>query len=188
MAEVARLQTEYKKNVSPALVKQFGYKNVMEIPKLVKISINMGVGEALKDSKAVEVSAKELTLIAGQKAMVTKAKKSIAVWRLREGQGIGCKVTLRNKKMYEFLDRLVNIALPKLRDFRGLNDKSFDGKGNITFGLKEHTIFPELSADRGEISKGMDITIVTTAKTAEEARALLQGFNVPFLSQQQPQN
>ncbi len=187
MAEVARLQKEYKEKIAPALTKQFGYKNPMQVPKLVKITINMGVGEALKDSKAPEVSAAELTLIAGQKAVVTKAKKSIAVFRLREGMGIGCKVTLRGKRMYEFMDRLTNIALPKLRDFRGLNDKSFDGNGNISFGLKEHTIFPELQSDRGDVSKGMDITIVTTARNTEEAKALISGFNMPFLSNQPQQ-
>ncbi len=188
MAETARLQKEYKEKVAPALVKQFGYKNVMQVPKIVKINLNMGVGEALKDSKAVDVSASELTLIAGQKAVVTKAKKSIAHFRLRQGQGIGAKVTLRNKIMYEFLDRLVNIALPKLRDFRGLNEKSFDGNGNISFGIKEHNIFPEISLDRNDVAKGMDITIVTTAKTAEEAKALIAGFNMPFLSNNQNNN
>jgi large subunit ribosomal protein L5 len=177
----ARLLKEYKEKVIPALVKEFGYKNAMQVPKLVKINLNMGVGEALKDSKAVDVAANELTLIAGQKALVTKARKSIAHFRLRQGQGIGAKVTLRNRKMYEFMDRLVNIALPKLRDFRGLNIKSFDGNGNISFGLKEHTIFPELQSDRTDSQKGMDITIVTTARTAQEAQALLAGFNVPFL-------
>lgn len=184
----ARLQKEYKDKVVPALVKEFGYKNHMQVPKLVKINLNMGVGEALKDSKAVDVSASELTLIAGQKAVITKAKKSIAIFRLRQGQGIGCKVTLRNKKMYEFLDRLVNIALPKLRDFRGLNIKGFDGNGNISFGIKEHAIFPEISGDRSDTQKGMDITIVTTARNAKEAQALLAGFNVPFLPTENTEN
>ena len=182
MKQVARLQQEYKDKIAPALVKQFGYKNPMQVPKLVKITLNMGVGEALKDSKAPEVSAAELSLIAGQKAVVTRAKKSIAVFRLREGQGIGCKVTLRGKKMYEFIDRLNNIAFPKLRDFRGLNDKSFDSNGNISFGIKEHAIFPEISSDRVNEIKGMDITIVTSARTSEEAKALIQGFNIPFIN------
>ncbi len=182
MKTTARLHKEYKDKIVPSLVKEFGYKNPMQVPKIVKININMGIGEALKDSKAVDVAANELTLIAGQKAVVTKARKSIAHFRLRQGQGIGCKVTLRSKRMYEFMDRLVNIALPKLRDFRGLNIKSFDGSGNISFGLKEHAIFPEIQSDRSDTQKGMDITIVTTARTAEEAKALLQGFNMPFLS------
>ena len=187
MAEVARLQKEYKDKIAPALVKQFGYKNPMQVPKLTKITLNMGVGEALKDSKAADNAANELTQIAGQKAVVTRAKKSIAVFRLRQGQGIGCKVTLRGKRMYEFLDRLVNIAFPKLRDFRGLSDKSFDGNGNISFGLKEHAIFPEISLERTDTLKGMDITIVTTARNTEEAKALIQGFNVPFINHDQPQ-
>jgi large subunit ribosomal protein L5 len=182
MNNTARLYTQYKKELAPAMIKQFGYKNVMQTPKLVKIVINMGVGEALKDSKAVDIAANELTLIAGQKAVVTRAKKSIAVFRLRQGQGIGCKVTLRNKKMYEFLDRLINIALPKIRDFRGLNIKSYDGKGSITFGIKEHAIFPEIVSDRVDMVKGMDITIVTTATSAAELQALLSGFNMPFLT------
>ncbi len=182
MKNTARLHTEYKDKITPALVKQFGYKNPMQVPKLVKITLNMGVGEALRDSKAPDVAAAELTQIAGQKAVITKAKKSIAHFRLREGQGIGCKVTLRGKKMYEFLDRLVNIAFPKIRDFRGLSDKSFDGKGNISFGIKEHAIFPEISSDRIDQIKGMDITIVTSARTSEEAKALIQGFNLPFIN------
>lgn len=184
MKQAARLQKEYKDKIAPALVKQFGYKNPMQVPKLSKITINMGVGEALKDSKAVDASAHELSLIAGQKALVTRAKKSIAVFRLRQGQGIGCKVTLRGKRMYEFLDRLTNIALPKIRDFRGLNEKSFDGNGNISFGIKEHAIFPEIISDRVDQIKGMDITIVTTAKTSDEAKALIQGFNMPFINNQ----
>jgi large subunit ribosomal protein L5 len=181
MKTTARLHKEYQDKIIPGMIKQFGYKNPMQVPKLMKINLNMGIGEALKDSKAVDVAAHELTLIAGQKAVVTKAKKSIAHFRLRQGQGIGCKVTLRNKRMYEFLDRLVNIALPKLRDFRGISIKSFDGNGNISFGLKEHAIFPEIQSDRSDVQKGMDITLVTTAKTAEEVQALLGGFNMPFL-------
>jgi len=188
MKNAARLHTEYKNSIVPALVKEFGYKNPMQVPKLVKITLNMGVGEALKDSKAPDVSAAELTLIAGQKAVVTKAKKSIAVFRLRQGQGIGCKVTLRGKKMYEFLDRLVNIAFPKIRDFRGLSEKSFDGNGNISFGIKEHAIFPEISSDRIDVIKGLDITIVTTAKTSAEAKALIQGFNMPFINNNNDNN
>jgi large subunit ribosomal protein L5 len=181
MTNVARLYKEYKDNVAPQLIKQFGYKNSMEVPKLVKITLNMGVGEALKDSKAVDLAANDLTLIAGQKAVITKAKKSIATFRLRQGQGIGCKVTLRNARMYEFLDRLVNITLPKIRDFRGLSEKSFDGNGNISFGIKEHGIFPEISSDKVNEVRGLDITIVTSAKTSEEAKALIESFNLPFI-------
>lgn len=178
----ARLQKEYRENISPAIIKQFGYKNPMQVPKLVKISINMGVGEVLRESKAVDNAALELTAISGQKPIITKSRKSIATWRLRQGQPIGTKVTLRKKRMYEFLDRLVNIVLPRLRDFKGLNPKSFDSAGNISFGLKEQTIFPEIVFDRVDAVRGMDITIVTTAKNAEEGRALLQGFNIPFIT------
>ena len=177
----ARLFDEYKSKIAPELTKKFGYKNAMQTPKLVKISINMGVGEALKNSKAPQEAADELTLIAGQKAMVTKARKSIATFRLREGVAIGTKVTLRKKKMYEFMDRLINIALPRLRDFRGLSFKSFDGNGNITFGLKEHSIFPEINLDQAPEARGMDITICTSARTNEEAKELLKGFNMPFI-------
>jgi len=178
---MARLQETYEKNIVPAIKEQFGYKNVNEIPKLVKVSINMGVGrDAVADSKAVDAAVKDLTLIAGQKPVISRAKKSIAGFKLREGMPIGCKVTLRQQRMFEFLDRLVNIALPRVRDFRGLSGKSFDGKGNYTIGLKEQIVFPEVDYDKTDKVRGLDITIVTTAKTDEEAKALLSGFNLPF--------
>lgn len=180
MTSVARLNKQYNDQIKKDLVKQFGYKNAMEIPKLQKITINMGLGESMKESKIIDAAAKDLTNIAGQKAVITKAKKSIASFKLRQGMPIGCMVTLRNKRMYEFLDRLVNIALPKIRDFRGLNAKSFDGKGAITFGLKEQIIFPEIEFDKIDKVRGMNITFVTSAKTPEEARALIAGFNMPF--------
>ncbi|HCR86313.1 MAG TPA: 50S ribosomal protein L5 [Alphaproteobacteria bacterium] len=180
MAVVARLHKEYNDKIRKDLVKQFGYKNAMQIPKLQKITINIGLGEATKDGKVIDAAVKDLTAIAGQKVVVTKAKKSIASFKLRQGAPIGCMVTLRNKRMYEFLDRLVNIALPKIRDFRGLNAKSFDGSGNITFGLKEQIIFPEIEFDKIDKVRGMNITFVTSAKNAEEGRALIAGFNMPF--------
>lgn len=176
----ARLQKVYKEEVIPSLVKEFGYSNVMQVPALKKIVINMGVGEAVKDAKIINSVVEDLTAISGQKPVVTKAKKSIATFRLRKGMPIGCKVTLRRKRMYEFFDRLVNIALPRLRDFRGLSVKSFDGKGNITLGLKEQIIFPEIEYDKIDTVRGMDITLVTSARTADEARALLKGLNMPF--------
>ncbi len=178
--EEARLYTEYKQTIAPALVKQFGFENPMQIPKLVKISVNMGVGEVLRDSKVIDNAVSDLTAISGQKPLVTKSRKSIATWRLRQGMPIGTKVTLRRKRMYEFLDRLINIALPRVRDFKGLTSKSFDGSGNISFGIKEQTIFPEISFDKIDQVRGMDITIVTTAKNSEEGKALLQAFNMPF--------
>lgn len=181
MTQVARLHKEYKEKVVPGLIKEFGYKNNMEVPKILKISVNMGVGkDALKDSKVVEHAVSDMIKISGQKPVITRAKKSIATFRLREGQAIGCKVTLRRKRMYEFLDRLINIALPRIRDFRGLSVKSFDGKGNISLGLKEQIIFPEIEYDKIDKIRGMDITIVTSAKNAEEAKALIKGFNMPF--------
>jgi large subunit ribosomal protein L5 len=182
MTAVARLQTEYKEKIIPALVKEFGYKNPMEVPKMKKITINMGVGEATRDSKVVDNAFGDMTLIAGQKPVVSKAKKSNANFKIRQGMPLGCKVTLRRKRMYEFFDRLTNIALPRLRDFRGLSIKSFDGNGNISLGLKEQIIFPEIDYDKIDKIRGMDITIVTTAKTAEEARSLLKGFNMPFVN------
>lgn len=182
MVEVARLHKEYNDKIKADLTKEFGYKNPMQVPKLQKITVNIGVGEALKDTKIADNAANELMLITGQKPVVTKAKKSIATFRLREGSPIGCKVTLRRKKMYEFLDRLVNVALPRIRDFRGLSVKSFDGNGNITLGIKEQIIFPEIDFDRIDAIRGMDITIVTSAKTAEEAKALIKGFNMPFMN------
>ena len=176
----ARLQDHYRKVVREAMTKEFGYKNVFEVPKLDKIVINMGVGEATADSKKINLAVAELTAIAGQKPVITKARKSIAVFKLREGMAIGCKVTLRKQQMYEFLDRLVNIALPRVRDFRGISGKSFDGRGNYTLGLKEQLVFPEIDYDKVDKVRGMDIVICTTAKTDAEAKALLKGFDMPF--------
>ena len=176
----ARLQEHYKKVVREALTKEFGYTNPMQVPKLDKIVINMGVGEATADSKKINLAVAELTAIAGQKPVITKARKSIAVFKLREGMAIGCKVTLRKQQMYEFLDRLVNIALPRVRDFRGVSGKSFDGRGNYTLGLKEQLVFPEIDYDKVDKVRGMDIVICTTAKTDAEAKALLKGFDMPF--------
>jgi large subunit ribosomal protein L5 len=176
----ARLQEHYKKVVRDALTKEFNYQNVFEVPKLDKIVINMGVGEATADSKKINLAVAELTAIAGQKPIITKARKSIAVFKLREGMAIGCKVTLRKQQMYEFLDRLVNIALPRVRDFRGVSGKSFDGRGNYTLGLKEQLVFPEIDYDKVDKVRGMDIVICTTAKTDAEAKALLKGFDMPF--------
>jgi len=177
----ARLRTHYDTKVKTALLEKFGYKNVFEVPKLVKIVINMGVGEATQDRKKVDAAVVELTAISGQKPVTTKAKKSIAVFKLREAMVIGTKVTLRADRMYEFLDRLVNIALPRVRDFRGVNGKSFDGRGNYSLGIKEQIIFPEINYDQIDAVRGMDITFVTTAKTDDEARALLEGFDMPFI-------
>ncbi len=175
-----RLREQYDTTIRPALQKEFGYKNVMEVPKLDKIVINIGVGKAASDSKKIQSAAAELTLIAGQKPVVTKARKAIANFKLREGQPIGCKVTLRKEHMYEFLDRLITIALPRVRDFRGVPHKSFDGRGNYALGLKEQLIFPEIEYDKVEDIRGMDIIICTTAKTDDEAKALLTAFNMPF--------
>jgi large subunit ribosomal protein L5 len=166
--------------VRPKLIERFGYKNPMEVPRLDKIVLNMGIGEAVADSKKVTAAAGDLGLIAGQKAVVTRSRKSIATFKLREGQAIGTKVTLRKVRMWEFLDRLVTIALPRQRDFRGLNPKSFDGRGNYAFGLKEHIVFPEINYDQVEQVLGMDIIVCTTAKTDEEARELLTALNFPF--------
>ncbi len=176
----ARLQEHYRKTVREALTKEFGYTNPMQVPKIDKIVINMGVGEATADSKKINLAVAELTAIAGQKPVITKARKSIAVFKLREGMAIGCKVTLRKQQMYEFLDRLVNIALPRVRDFRGVSGKSFDGRGNYTLGLKEQLVFPEIDYDKVDKVRGMDIVICTTAKTDAEAKALLKGFDMPF--------
>jgi len=176
----ARLREHYETVVKPELMKQFSYGNPMEVPKLEKIVVNMGVGEAVGDSKRITVAAEELARISGQRPLVTSARKSIANFKLRQGQKVGCKVTLRRERMYEFLDRLVTIALPRVRDFRGLSDKSFDGRGNYTFGLKEQIVFPEIDYDKVDQIRGMDITIVTTAKTNQEALALLKGFAMPF--------
>jgi large subunit ribosomal protein L5 len=175
-----RLRTHFDDVVRKQLTEERGYKNKMEVPKLQKIVINMGIGEAVNDRKKVEAAAADLGLIAGQKAVITKARKSIATFKVRDGQAIGCKVTLRKTRMYEFLDRLVTIALPRVRDFRGLSPKSFDGRGNYTLGLKEHIIFPEIDYDKAADIWGMDITVCTSAKTDDEARALLAAFNFPF--------
>jgi large subunit ribosomal protein L5 len=175
-----RLRRDYDERIAPAMMERFGYKNRMEIPRLDKIVINMGVGEATQDKKRVDTAAAEMELIAGQKPVITKAKTSIAQFKLREGMPIGCKVTLRRERMYEFLDRLVTIALPRVRDFRGLNPKSFDGRGNYAMGLKEQIIFPEINYDRIEKVRGMDIIVTTTARTDDEARELLRLFNFPF--------
>jgi len=178
--EPARLHKHFDEVVRAKLTEQFGYKNRMEVPRVDKIVLNMGVGDAVNDRKKVDVAAADLSMIAGQKAVITHARKSIATYKLREGQAIGCKVTLRRRRMYEFLDRLVNIALPRVRDFRGLNPKSFDGRGNYTMGIKEHIIFPEIDYDKAESVLGMDIVVCTTAKNDDEARALLAAFDFPF--------
>jgi large subunit ribosomal protein L5 len=175
-----RLKRDYDERIVAAMTERFGYKNRLEVPRLDKIVLNMGVGEATQDKKKVEIAASEMELIAGQKPVITKAKKSIAQFKLREGMPIGVKVTLRRERMYEFLDRLVTIALPRVRDFRGLNPRSFDGRGNYAMGLKEQIIFPEINYDRIEKVRGMDIIITTTAKTDDEARELLRLFNFPF--------
>ena len=175
-----RLKSDYEDRIVKAMTEKFGYKNRLEVPRLDKIVVNMGVGEATQDKKKVETAAAEMQQIAGQKPVITKAKKSIAQFKLREGMPIGCKVTLRRDRMYEFLDRLVTIALPRVRDFRGLNPKSFDGRGNYALGLKEQIIFPEINYDQIDKVRGMDIIVTTTAKTDEEARELLRLFNFPF--------
>ena len=179
---IPRLKQQYNDVIKEALVKEFGYANTMQVPRLDKVVLNMGVGEGVNDSKKVTAAAADLGLIAGQKPVITKARKSIATFKLREGMPIGAKVTLRKNRMYEFIDRLVNIALPRVRDFRGLNPKSFDGRGNYTLGLKEHIIFPEIDYDKVEDVLGMDIIVCTTARTDDEARALLRGLNFPFRS------
>jgi large subunit ribosomal protein L5 len=177
---IPRSKKLYDETVAKAMTEKFGYKNVMEVPKIEKIVLNMGVGEATQDKKKVTQAAEEMELIAGQKPVITKAKKSIAQFKLREGMPIGAKVTLRRERMYEFLDRLVTIAMPRIRDFRGLNPKSFDGRGNYAFGLKEQLIFPEISYDKVDKIRGMDIIVTTTAKTDDEARELLRLFGFPF--------
>jgi large subunit ribosomal protein L5 len=175
-----RLKTRYDDEIVKAMTEKFGYKNRLEVPKIEKVTLNMGVGEGTQDRKKVTTAVEEMELIAGQKPVVTKAKKSIAQFKLREGMAIGCKVTLRRERMYEFLDRLVTIAMPRIRDFRGLNPKSFDGRGNYAMGLKEQIIFPEISYDKIDKVRGMDIIVTTTAKTDEEARELLRLFGFPF--------
>jgi large subunit ribosomal protein L5 len=185
MKYTVRLQEKYKSEVVPALKEQFQYANPMQVPKLVKICINQGVGQATQDKKLVDVAAGEITLIAGQKAVISKAKKSVSNFKLREGMPIGVKVTLRQEKMWEFMDRLVSVAIPRVRDFRGVNDKSFDGRGNYSMGVTEHIIFPEIDLDKVSRITGMDITFVTTAKTDAEALALLKGLGMPFKGQNQ---
>jgi large subunit ribosomal protein L5 len=175
-----RMKVHYEAVVRDALKKEFGYGNVMQIPRLEKIVINMGVGEAVNDRKKVDSAAKELSLIAGQRAVITKARKSIATYKVRDGMPIGCRVTLRGDRMYEFIDRLVTIALPRVKDFRGLSPKSFDGRGNYAMGLKEHIVFPEINYDDVDEVRGMDVIVCTTASSDDEARALLRGFNFPF--------
>jgi large subunit ribosomal protein L5 len=177
---VPRLRTQYDEQIRAALTEQFGYKNVMQLPKLEKIVLNMGVGEAVNDTKKVKAAAADLEKIAGQKAVITHARKSIAGFKVREDMPLGVKVTLRKTRMYEFLDRLVNIALPRVRDFRGLNPNAFDGRGNYATGIKEHIIFPEIAYDQIDQVWGMDIVVCTTAKSDDEARALLKAFNFPF--------
>jgi large subunit ribosomal protein L5 len=179
---MARLQQYYKQTVVPQLMSRFGYKNVMQVPKLVKITINMGVGEATADRKVIENAVNDLMAISGQRPVVTRARKSISNFKLRQNWPIGCQVTLRGARMYEFLDRLVNIAIPRIRDFRGLPAKSFDGRGNYSLGIKEQIIFPEIDFDKIDAIRGMDITITTSARTDEEARALLEAFNFPIRS------
>ena len=182
MAEnyVPRMKQRFDAEIVKAMTEKFGYKNHMEVPKIEKITINMGVGEGSQDKKKVTIAAEEMALIAGQKPVITKAKKSIAQFKLREGMPIGCKVTLRRERMYEFLDRLITVAMPRIRDFRGLNPKSFDGRGNYAMGLKEQIIFPEISYDQIEKVRGMDVIVTTTAKTDDEARELLRLFGFPF--------
>ena len=176
----SRLKEFYQNEVVPALTKKFGYKNVMQVPKLDKIVVNMGVGEAKENAKLLESAMKDQEIITGQKPIMTTAKKSIANFKIREGMKIGCKVTLRGDRMYEFLDRLVNLSLPRVRDFRGVNPNSFDGRGNYALGIREQLIFPEIEYDKIDKTRGMDIIIVTTARTDEEARELLAQFNMPF--------
>ncbi|MFO1037984.1 MAG: 50S ribosomal protein L5 [Geminicoccaceae bacterium] len=177
---MARLKEHYEGKVRPQLVERFGYKNPMQVPKIDKIVINMAVGKAVTDKKKLDSAASELTKISGQKPVMCKARKSVANFKLREGMPIGCKVTLRRERMYEFLDRLITIALPRVRDFRGVPPKSFDGRGNYAFGIKEQIVFPEINFDDVEENRGMDVIICTTARTNEEAKALLEAFNMPF--------
>jgi large subunit ribosomal protein L5 len=177
---MSRLQDHYKKTIVPELKEKFGYKSVMEVPRIEKITLNMGVGEALGDKKILQFAVGDMQKICGQKPIITMARRSVAGFKVREGWPIGCKVTLHRSRMYEFLDRLVNIAIPRVRDFRGLNPKSFDGRGNYSLGIKEQIIFPEIEYDKIDELRGMDITITTSAKNDEEGRALLDGFNFPF--------
>ena len=177
---MARLQQVYKEKVVPKLLKEFAYKNVMQVPRVRKITLNMGVGEAVADKKQIENAVRDMTAIAGQKPVVTKARKSIAGFKIRDGWPIGCKVTLRGEHMWEFLDRLIAISIPRIRDFRGMNGKSFDGRGNYSMGVREQIMFPEIDYDKVDALRGLDITITTSAKTDEEGKALLRAFNFPF--------
>ena len=177
---VARLKTQFDQSIRGELTKQFGYKNPMQVPVITKVVLNMGIGEGVADRKKVDNAAADLSLIAGQKAVITKSRKSIATYKLRDGQAIGCKVTVRKARMYDFIDRLINIALPRIRDFRGLNPKSFDGRGNFSLGIKEHIVFPEIDFDKAVDVWGLDITVCTSARSDDEARALLTAFNFPF--------
>jgi large subunit ribosomal protein L5 len=177
---MARLQEHYRKTVVPKLSERFGYKNPMQVPRITKITLNMGVGETTADKKVIENAVADMTKISGQKPVITKAKKSISTFKIRDGYPVGCKVTLRRGQMYEFLDRLISISLPRVRDFRGLSGKSFDGRGNYSMGVKEQIIFPEIEYDKIDALRGMDITITTNARTNEEARALLEAFSFPF--------
>jgi len=177
---MSRLQTYYKETVVPQLMKELGFKNIMQVPRVTKVTLNMGVGEAVADKKVMDRATADLELIAGQKPIVTLARKSVASFKIRDGWPVGCKVTLRRERMYEFLDRLVNIAIPRIRDFRGLNRRSFDGQGNYSMGVKEQIMFPEIDYDKIDAIRGLDITITTNAKNDEEALALLQAFNFPF--------
>jgi len=177
---MARLKEFYKETVLPDLVEKFSYKSVMEVPRIIKVTLNMGVGEAVGDKKVLDHAVKDMSAIAGQKPVVTKARKAIAGFKIREGYPIGCMVTLRGARMYEFLDRLVNVAMPRVRDFRGVSGKGFDGRGNYNFGIKEQIIFPEIEYDKIDVLRGMNISITTTAKTDEEAKALLTAFKFPF--------
>ena len=177
---MTRLESVYKEKIAPALLKEFGYKSSMQIPRISKLSLNIGLGEASQNHKLIEDANEELTRIAGQRSVIRRAKKSIAAFKLREGQAVGCSVTLRGERMWDFLDKLVNFALPRVRDFRGVPDRGFDGRGNFTLGIKEHTIFPELEIDKVDRPKGMNITIVTTATTDKEGKVLLEQLGMPF--------
>ena len=177
---MSRLKEQYKKEIVPNLIKEFGYKNIMQVPRIEKIVVNMGLGEAIQNVKILDSAAEELEVITGQKSVITKAKKSIASFKLRQGMPIGCMVTLRRERMFEFLDRLMNIALPRVRDFKGVSGKGFDGRGNYSIGIKEHLIFPEINYDKVEKVKGLNISIVTSAETDEEGKALLKGLGMPF--------
>jgi large subunit ribosomal protein L5 len=179
---MARLQQDYQKRVAGELMQRFQYQTPMQVPRITKITVNMGVGEAVADKKIMDFAVRDMTAITGQKPIVTFARKSVAAFKIREGWPVGCKVTLRRERMYEFLDRLINIAIPRIRDFRGLNARAFDGRGNYTLGVREQIIFPEIDYDKVDALRGMDITITTTARSDEEGRALLEGFKFPFRS------